>query len=836
MVRSSWSTFTWYRLRARTGRQVLRYLGLVVLVGLLGGLSIASVAGARRTDSSFQTYLASTNPSTVGIFTRYVTLKLPSGYDPKVAREVAHLPLVERSTTSIIFDANINLEGIKGADPHAAPGESPPTFIGSLNGEFTSVDRVTVIRGRMFRRGATNEAMINVQAAREAGVHVGSVVSIPFFTDAQIDSSSDDTVPSKIVTVKVVGEFVASRNVVESDIDALGASAVIFSPALTRELSQHYATGTETFLQVRGGDRNAKRVINEVANVDPVTRHFPSEITSSIVPTAQQAVSPQATALAIFGAIGALAVFLIGALVIGRALRLGADDMRVLRSLGASRAMLLGDELVELFVALIVGVLLAVVVAVLLSPLAPLGPVRPVYPDPGIAFDWTVLGVGALALVVILCVTASLLARREVRRATMNRTAGAARPPSSPLRAASALGLPISAVMGLRFALDPGRGRSVTPVRSAALGAILAVAVLAGTVTFASSLDSLVSRPALYGWNWNYAIIAAFGGAEDLPAPQIAALLNHDRDVQAWSGSNFAHGTIDHQRVPVYTERPGARVTPSLLTGHSVESNDQVVLGEATLRELHERLGQWVTLGDDGGAPRRLRIVGTATIPALSSDAGLGQGALVATSDFSPSLLNLQGNPVAGPNMVLVRIHAGVAPSSAYQSLEHIVRAINAVPKLESPAGGVLKVLRPAEIVNFRSMGATPTVLAGVLSLGAVVALGLSLTASVRRRRRDLALLKALGFRQRQLALTVAWQATVAAVIGCVIGLPLGILIGRQLWIAFARSIDAVPQPTVPTQGLVLIGVGALLFANLVAAIPGRLAAHTTTAFVLRSE
>ena len=52
---------------------------------------------------------------------------------------------------------------------------------------------------------------------------------------------------------------------------------------------------------------------------------------------------------------------------------------------------------------------------------------------------------------------------------------------------------------------------------------------------------------------------------------------------------------------------------------------------------------------------------------------------------------------------------------------------------------------------------------------------GLTLAASVRRRRRDLGLLKALGFARRQLAAAVAWQATVAAVIGVVIGIPLGV-------------------------------------------------------------
>jgi ABC-type lipoprotein release transport system permease subunit len=99
-----------------------------------------------------------------------------------------------------------------------------------------------------------------------------------------------------------------------------------------------------------------------------------------------------------------------------------------------------------------------------------------------------------------------------------------------------------------------------------------------------------------------------------------------------------------------------------------------------------------------------------------------------------------------------------------------------------------------------------------------------------------LALLKALGFTQRQLAASITWQATVAALIGCVIGIPLGIVIGRELWNLFARGIYVVPDPSVPPLTLVFVGVGALLFANLVAAVPGRIAARTSTALVLRAE
>jgi hypothetical protein len=247
-------------------------------------------------------------------------------------------------------------------------------------------------------------------------------------------------------------------------------------------------------------------------------------------------------------------------------------------------------------------------------------------------------------------------------------------------------------------------------------------------------------------------------------------------------------------------------------------------------------VGDTVTLNNGVSKPTQLLVVGTATMPAIEDGLGMGSGALASTSDFPASLLNLQSATIPGPNAIFVRIRSGVKPSTAYRSLERVDKRINAVPAASGLAGGVVTVLRPVEIVNFHSMGTTPTVFAASLAIGAIAALGLTLGASVRRRRRDLALLKALGFTQRQLASAIAWQATVVAIIGAVIGIPLGIIIGRELWILFARSIDAVPAPTVPVLSMVLIGVGSLVFANLVAAIPGRVAARTSTALLLRTE
>jgi hypothetical protein len=193
-----------------------------------------------------------------------------------------------------------------------------------------------------------------------------------------------------------------------------------------------------------------------------------------------------------------------------------------------------------------------------------------------------------------------------------------------------------------------------------------------------------------------------------------------------------------------------------------------------------------------------------------------------------------------GLDIDVVRLRNGVSPAVGLLSLQRIATKANEVMAADPEGQGdvyqVVGVQRPAEIVNYQSTGATPGILAAGLAVGAIVALGLTLATSVRRRRRDFALLKTLGFTRNQLAVSVAWQASVAVFVGIVVGVPVGIALGRWLWDLFARGIYAVPDPSVPVAEIVVVALGALVLANLVAAVPGHMAARTRTALVLRAE
>jgi hypothetical protein len=205
----------------------------------------------------------------------------------------------------------------------------------------------------------------------------------------------------------------------------------------------------------------------------------------------------------VFGAVAALAALLIALQAISRQLRDADGDLTVLRALGAGPTTIAADALMGILGALVIGSLLAVVVAVALSPLSPLGPVRPVYPGSPVAFDWIVLGFGLLVLIGCLGAIAVALAYRGAPHRVARRSQLSA-PGFSKAVAAVSLGLPAPAVVGVRFALDSGRGRTAVPVRSGLLGAVLAVALVVTTLTFGSGLRSLGSHPALYGWDWSY--------------------------------------------------------------------------------------------------------------------------------------------------------------------------------------------------------------------------------------------------------------------------------------------------------------------------------------------
>ena len=135
-----------------------------------------------------------------------------------------------------------------------------------------------------------------------------------------------------------------------------------------------------------------------------------------------------------------------------------------------------------------------------------------------------------------------------------------------------------------------------------------------------------------------------------------------------------------------------------------------------------------------------------------------------------------------------------------------------------------------------KDVAVLPLALSAFLAVLAVGAVGHALSIAVRRRRHELAVLRALGLTRWQSRLVIVTQATLLAVIGLAFGIPLGIALGRTLWRAAADLAPLAYQPPLAPWALLLIGPLALLAANLLAAWPARRAARLRTAQILRTE
>ena len=97
-------------------------------------------------------------------------------------------------------------------------------------------------------------------------------------------------------------------------------------------------------------------------------------------------------------------------------------------------------------------------------------------------------------------------------------------------------------------------------------------------------------------------------------------------------------------------------------------------------------------------------------------------------------------------------------------------------------------------------------------------------------------MLRALGFVRRDVSLTMSWQAISVAAVGVVVGVPLGVMVGRWAWLAAIGSVGMVDTPAIPLVALATVVLVAVGGAAALGAIPGWFAGRRPPAEALRSE
>jgi hypothetical protein len=374
-----------------------------------------------------------------------------------------------------------------------------------------------------------------------------------------------------------------------------------------------------------------------------------------------------------------------------------------------------------------------------------------------------------------------------------------------------------AAVSGIRLAFQPGRGRAAIAVRPAIIGMAAALAAVLAALVFGSSVSRVIGDPALAGWDWDVTV----GNPHSVDVYQQAVpRLRADRFVSGFTVTAMGDAMLDGRDdvTVVGLQTVTGLVVPPVLAGRLPRGPHEIALGGRELHTLGKSIGDTVAARGPHG-PVTLRITGEVVLsPEITNEqTQLGTG----------GVMTLDGaDAVSGSkpprNVFLVALRKPVPPV-AMASL-----------KRQFP-GSVLPSVPPPEVRDLSGVSGLPLILAFVLMVLASGIIAHTLLTSVRRRRRELAVLKTLGFVTRQVRATVAWQATALAGAGLIAGVPLGLLAGRWAWILFAGQVAIVPAPVI--SPLALLAVPAvLLFANVIAAIPARSAGRTQPAVILRTE
>lgn len=757
------------------------WVAVALLAGLAGGVLVAAAAGARRTDSTLARYEAA------------YLFRNARVWDCRVVARCAHFEhLSGVAAGSIGEEPPFQPLNARGRPLLFGLGMNPYTHFGmgmnlyaSVDGkDGVTLDKWKLLSGRAPNEHRASEALLDSRAARTFGVTSGDTIRVRIW--------------GRRFRLKVVG-VVASTDPVSNP-----GGVIRLTPAFYRaHPNRPFVDG---FLDVRltrgaaGFPAFRRLVQRQGGNIEYDQIEQSSEIQDSIHELAQ--------ALWLGVGAGAVLVFLLVAQSLSRLSVAASTQYPTLRAVGMTSRQLLALGIARAATIALAASAVTVGVALALSPFAPIGYARELEPVPGFDIDPLVLALGGTAVLAGVAMAGALAAWRAAPGVRALPTEGAGR-----VRLADALarwGAPAPVATGVRLALARRRGTKALSAGSALAGVTLAVVVTTAALTFSASLHHLFSTPRLFGQNWDYRTDLTQNDSQNW------VLASADRRISALAmGDDKTTVQVNGREVDAWAfYQTKGSIQPTILSGHAPRSHDQVALGTKTMRALGVRIGQKV----DVAGPLlhfRPRVVGRVVLPSTYNNQ-VGEGLYL-----KPYALFYRAG-VGDKAVLLARIRPG---ANRARTLTQLYRWF----------GGALPGL-PAPVADFGGVNQLPAAISVVLVAVGLAALAQTLVTVVRSRRRDLAILKTLGFDRRQLLTTVVWQTTTLAAIGLLIGLPVGDALGRWTWNLFADQLGVVPEAVTPIPLLLLLVPAAIALANLVAIVPARIAARTRPAIVLRAE
>jgi FtsX-like permease family protein len=800
-------TMTWLRLELPRRWRSLAVL--VLLIALATATVLTATAGARRGHTAVDRLYARTLPATVTV------LPNQPGFD---WNKVRALPQVAAVSRFAVADGG-TVEG-------APSAETAFPFLDASMGR--TIERLVVLAGRMYDPRRADEVVVTPRFAATFHKHPGDRLTLDLLSVKQASTNYDDSsgrLTGPRVPVRITG-VVRSPWIVD---DPGISGGLLASPALwARYPANVFGTQHTVFInaliRLRGG---AAAIPAFRAGLARVTGRDDIDVWNNSVNFGDQfrRVTAYEAACLLAFAVTALvtALFLVGQ-AIARYVSATTADLQILQTVGLTRRQGAAAAAAAPALAAVAGATIGVAGAIVASQWMPIGAAALTEPHPGIDADWLVLGIGWVLVPLLVLAASAALAARAL---TAGRSARATRR-SVAAAAASGASLPVPVVIGSRFALEPGRGRSSVPVRPALLGAVVGVLGVLAAFTFAAGVSDAASHPERFGQTWQLGGFFGFNGQDGGHAAAALRAVAADKDVTGVDDARIAGAQSGQYSVESFTYAPvGGKATPVVMTdGRMPTARDEIVLAPVSARELHARTGSVIRLAG-GGAPVTERVSGIGFVPVGPhndySDGGwltpAGYDRLFAGAHyaFKYHVATVSVRPGANLTAVAHRLNAAAAKAGA--------------PNMQfGPVDPV------EELTVIRDLEVLPLALAVFLAVLAVAAIGYAVAAAVSRRRRDLAVLQALGMTRGQTRLAVATQATVLAVAGLLFGIPLGLALGRFIWRDVAGLTPLAYHPPLAVWALLLIAPAALLTVNILAVWPQWLAIRHRAGQILRTE
>jgi ABC-type lipoprotein release transport system permease subunit len=775
----------WARSEIRDGWRSLIVVGL--LVAVVTGSVLALAAGASRAGSAPDRFAESSDLAELIVF---IGDEAPASLVDDVAAD----PRVERVVVSTV--AKIG-PGVATPESNAIIGEDGP-----LGG----YGRPLLVSGRYPEPGRTDEILLGESGALRKGVAVGDRVSLSALADLEDEAAS-------IGDAEVVGIVRLSEDLVDNPNAQL---VILAGPTLAGGRWQRAETPGRILSLHLADDVDRDALTADLSTI--VGSHGNASDQEVDTEAVERAAALQRDALLLLAAVAAAAGVVVVAQAVSRHLQRRPSDAVVLEAVGLTRWQRVLAALASVLPAIVIGAVAGAGLAAAVSPAFPLGSIRRAEPQPGLRFDPALLALGAMVAAIAAAVAATVAASRWARTTPSPLPAGR----SAVAAIIERLRLRPPAATGARFALDAGTGNQRLPVVPTLATVSATVAIAIAAIVVHTNLEHLVSTPAQYGQPWDLAVSALDPTLEPVMRDAAEDPLVAGADL---TRSGELDATLpDGQKTQIKTvgiEGIGGPTSLVMRSGRPPIGIEEVAMAGDTMADLGVAIGDRIDVRG-GCATRSVEVVGEAIVPIIDQG-DPGEGIVLSLEGFTAVCAQLLAAQIDRTIELLMRFDD-----------EEDAEAFAA--ELEADGAPIDRRSVPTDVRSLGDLRLVPAAVGIAVCGFGLIAVAHALVLAVRRRRRDLGVLRALGMRPGEASAAVRWQALTIAVIAALVGIPVGLASGRALWLAIVGPIHVLLDIDVPVPLVLSAGVAAVLAALALAVVPAHRATRLPPAEILRSE